>query len=127
MNSKAIRACLEVSVGSMLLQQPGSLRGCRPPAPTQLCSLPRRFPRARFAGRVRATAEQQPESAAPISQEHLDAQVAVVLGTQWGDEGKGKLVDVLAGQYDVVARAQVHKAHGPSSPPPTVACAAAVP
>lgn len=33
-------------------------------------------------------------------------QVVVVLGTQWGDEGKGKLVDSLAGQYDVVARAQ---------------------
>lgn len=37
----------------------------------------------------------------------LDAQVAVVLGTQWGDEGKGKLVDILAQQYEVVARAQV--------------------
>jgi adenylosuccinate synthase len=34
-------------------------------------------------------------------------QVCVVLGTQWGDEGKGKLVDVLAQQYDIVARAQV--------------------
>jgi adenylosuccinate synthase len=31
----------------------------------------------------------------------------VVLGTQWGDEGKGKLVDILAQQYDIVARAQV--------------------
>lgn len=39
--------------------------------------------------------------------ERFDAQVAVVLGTQWGDEGKGKLVDILAQQYDVVARAQV--------------------
>ncbi|KAK9821171.1 hypothetical protein WJX74_004111 [Apatococcus lobatus] len=36
----------------------------------------------------------------------LDARVAVVIGTQWGDEGKGKLVDVLAQQYDIVARAQ---------------------
>jgi hypothetical protein len=34
-------------------------------------------------------------------------QVCVVLGTQWGDEGKGKLVDILARQYDIVARAQV--------------------
>eukprot|EP00884_Botryococcus_braunii_P017253 jgi/Botrbrau1/4210/Bobra.0044s0013.1 len=33
-------------------------------------------------------------------------QVCVVLGTQWGDEGKGKLVDILARQYDIVARAQ---------------------
>ncbi|AMD19438.1 HBR537Cp [Eremothecium sinecaudum] len=30
--------------------------------------------------------------------------VNVVLGTQWGDEGKGKLVDLLVGKYDVVAR-----------------------
>ena len=27
-----------------------------------------------------------------------------VLGGQWGDEGKGKLVDILAQRYDVVAR-----------------------
>ncbi|KAG2429462.1 hypothetical protein HYH02_014042 [Chlamydomonas schloesseri] len=33
-------------------------------------------------------------------------QVSVVLGTQWGDEGKGKLVDNLAQQFDIVARAQ---------------------
>ena len=37
----------------------------------------------------------------------LQSQVAVVLGSQWGDEGKGKLVDILAQQYDLVARAQV--------------------
>ncbi|MGH7558299.1 MAG: adenylosuccinate synthase [Gemmatimonadota bacterium] len=30
----------------------------------------------------------------------------VVLGAQWGDEGKGKIVDVLAEQADVVARYQ---------------------
>ncbi len=30
----------------------------------------------------------------------------VVLGLQWGDEGKGKIVDVLAGRYPVVARFQ---------------------
>ena len=35
-----------------------------------------------------------------------------VLGAQWGDEGKGKLVDVLAQRFDVVARCQV------LSPPP---------
>ncbi|KAI9190145.1 Adenylosuccinate synthase [Blastocladiella emersonii ATCC 22665] len=32
--------------------------------------------------------------------------VTVVLGSQWGDEGKGKLVDVLAQEADVVARCQ---------------------
>jgi adenylosuccinate synthase len=30
----------------------------------------------------------------------------ILLGLQWGDEGKGKVVDVLAPQYDVVARFQ---------------------
>lgn len=30
----------------------------------------------------------------------------VVLGLQWGDEGKGKIVDVLAGRYPIVARFQ---------------------
>ncbi|KAK9823163.1 hypothetical protein WJX72_000768 [[Myrmecia] bisecta] len=45
-------------------------------------------------------------AAAAVEQQKLDAQVCVVLGTQWGDEGKGKLVDILARQYDIVARAQ---------------------
>lgn len=30
--------------------------------------------------------------------------VAAILGAQWGDEGKGKLVDLLAADYDLVAR-----------------------
>ena len=33
--------------------------------------------------------------------------VTVVLGAQWGDEGKGKLVDLLATSADVVCRCQV--------------------
>jgi len=32
-------------------------------------------------------------------------QVVTVLGTQWGDEGKGKLTDILAEKYNVIARA----------------------
>ncbi|MFA6592417.1 MAG: adenylosuccinate synthase [Bacteroidales bacterium] len=32
--------------------------------------------------------------------------IDVVLGLQWGDEGKGKIVDVLAGRYPAVARFQ---------------------
>lgn len=32
--------------------------------------------------------------------------VDVLLGLQWGDEGKGKIVDYIADQYDVVARFQ---------------------
>ncbi len=30
----------------------------------------------------------------------------VVLGLQWGDEGKGKVIDVLAGHFDLVVRCQ---------------------
>ncbi len=32
--------------------------------------------------------------------------VDVLLGLQWGDEGKGKIVDVLTPEYDIVARFQ---------------------
>ncbi|WOG98095.1 hypothetical protein DCAR_0417436 [Daucus carota subsp. sativus] len=34
------------------------------------------------------------------------SQVSGVLGCQWGDEGKGKLVDILADHFDIVARCQ---------------------
>ena len=34
------------------------------------------------------------------------AKVDVVLGLQWGDEGKGKIVDVLAERYNIIARFQ---------------------
>lgn len=54
-----------------------------------------------------------PAVAPPVAEARLEAQVAVVLGSQWGDEGKGKLVDILAHQYDIVARAQV-----PAATPP---------
>ncbi len=32
--------------------------------------------------------------------------IDVILGLQWGDEGKGKIVDYLANDYDIVARFQ---------------------
>ena len=32
--------------------------------------------------------------------------VDLLLGLQWGDEGKGKIVDVLTGDYDIIARFQ---------------------
>ena len=56
--------------------------------------------------RLRAVAAEAAPSQSS-SAERLPDQIAVVLGTQWGDEGKGKLVDILAQQYDIVARAQV--------------------
>ena len=33
---------------------------------------------------------------------HID----VLLGLQWGDEGKGKIVDILTPAYDIIARFQ---------------------
>ncbi|OIV92337.1 hypothetical protein TanjilG_10547 [Lupinus angustifolius] len=57
-------------------------------------------------------------SAKPISPPKLSAvdsskdrigslsQVSGVLGCQWGDEGKGKLVDILAQHFEIVARCQ---------------------
>jgi len=86
-------------------------------APTRASLLSGRQPaalpqRARPATALRAvrpvshrrTARQSVRVAA--SSDQFDAQVCVVLGTQWGDEGKGKLVDILGQTYDVVARAQ---------------------
>ena len=34
-------------------------------------------------------------------------QATVVLGAQWGDEGKGKVVDMIASKADIVCRCQV--------------------
>ena len=42
-----------------------------------------------------------------VSNGEVAHKVKVVLGAQWGDEGKGKLVDLLAEHADVVARCQV--------------------
>lgn len=46
------------------------------------------------------------QSAADEAEYAKLSKVCAVLGTQWGDEGKGKLVDILAQRYDVVARCQ---------------------
>jgi len=36
----------------------------------------------------------------------MNSKVDVLLGLQWGDEGKGKIVDVLTPKYDIIARFQ---------------------
>lgn len=50
------------------------------------------------------------------------SRVTVVLGAQWGDEGKGKVVDLLATDADIVSRCQVRAGrrvpHRPASPFP---------
>ncbi|CAG9765981.1 unnamed protein product [Ceutorhynchus assimilis] len=38
--------------------------------------------------------------------EALETKVSVILGAQWGDEGKGKVVDLLATSADIVCRCQ---------------------
>ncbi|KAF8733805.1 hypothetical protein HU200_014655 [Digitaria exilis] len=63
----------------------------------------------RAAPAVPATAEEPSSSAAARGRLESLSQVAGVLGTQWGDEGKGKLVDILAQRFDVVARCQVSR------------------
>jgi len=32
------------------------------------------------------------------------SQICCVLGAQWGDEGKGKIVDILCHKFDICAR-----------------------
>ncbi|KAL6637660.1 hypothetical protein ACP70R_025232 [Stipagrostis hirtigluma subsp. patula] len=57
------------------------------------------------AASVAAASAEESSAAARGRLESL-SQVAGVLGTQWGDEGKGKLVDILAERFDIVARCQ---------------------
>lgn len=42
-----------------------------------------------------------------VQKEDSNNKVTVVLGAQWGDEGKGKVVDMLAIEADIVCRCQV--------------------
>lgn len=41
-----------------------------------------------------------------VSESSLSGRCVVVVGCQWGDEGKGKIVDVLAEDVDIIARYQ---------------------
>lgn len=43
----------------------------------------------------------------PCKKTKMENKVTVVLGAQWGDEGKGKVVDLLAMNSDIVCRCQV--------------------
>lgn len=49
------------------------------------------------------------------------SRVTVVLGAQWGDEGKGKVVDLLATDADIISRCQVRRGGPPPNEPPTQA------
>ncbi len=47
-----------------------------------------------------------PVARAPIRPPLLDGGNLTVIGTQWGDEGKGKIVDWLSADFDIVVRFQ---------------------
>lgn len=49
------------------------------------------------------------------------SRVTVVLGAQWGDEGKGKVVDLLATDADIISRCQVRRGGPPPNEPLTQA------
>lgn len=54
------------------------------------------------------TASLQMNSSNTVASPHVGSNssgnIDIVLGAQWGDEGKGKLVDLLGGTYDICAR-----------------------
>eukprot|EP00740_Mantoniella_antarctica_P003549 CAMPEP_0181360742 /NCGR_PEP_ID=MMETSP1106-20121128/6843_1 /TAXON_ID=81844 /ORGANISM="Mantoniella antarctica, Strain SL-175" /LENGTH=487 /DNA_ID=CAMNT_0023474065 /DNA_START=106 /DNA_END=1569 /DNA_ORIENTATION=+ len=61
---------------------------------------------ARQAPSAKAVAEAGPVARPNQAEWNSLGSVCAVLGSQWGDEGKGKLVDILAQEYDIVARCQ---------------------
>uniref|UniRef100_A0A4W5NCV3 Adenylosuccinate synthetase n=1 Tax=Hucho hucho TaxID=62062 RepID=A0A4W5NCV3_9TELE len=48
----------------------------------------------------------KPDCKPPAARPNVGNKVTVVLGAQWGDEGKGKVVDLLAQDADIVCRCQ---------------------
>jgi len=52
----------------------------------------------------RTSPQQHPGANPLVSKSQNQRQSAVILGAQWGDEGKGKIVDVLSEKFDIVAR-----------------------
>lgn len=51
--------------------------------------------------------QKSPNAGKKRSRNDVGNKVTVVLGGQWGDEGKGKVVDLLATESDIVCRCQV--------------------
>src|SRR4029079_5224231 len=59
-----------------------------------------KVPSAKFKIQSPKSKVQKPS---PVS---IMSKIIVVIGAQWGDEGKGKIVDLLAEHFDIVARYQ---------------------
>ena len=97
LSSKTCSGSIAAPRASLRIAATPAARRCKGPG-----NAGRHFVVDRSAGRLQRCSATPEEIEASF-----EAQVCVVLGTQWGDEGKGKLVDILAQGYDVVARAQV--------------------
>lgn len=107
-----------------------------PPAPGRLLLMARARGPRRALGRPGAADERasmsgtrasndRPPGAGGVKRGRLQqeaaatgSRVTVVLGAQWGDEGKGKVVDLLATDADIISRCQV-RARAPGPPPPS--------
>jgi adenylosuccinate synthase len=50
------------------------------------------------------TASVEPDTADPLERLNLSPGHSAICGLQWGDEGKGQIVDLLTQRYDIVAR-----------------------
>lgn len=61
-----------------------------------------------WSGKDHKTTNQAAAAGQKRSRSDYGNKVTVVLGAQWGDEGKGKVVDLLATEADVVCRCQVN-------------------
>src|SRR5690606_33931653 len=53
---------------------------------------------------VRTSAGEAEQQANPLEKLNLAAGNLAVVGLQWGDEGKGKIVDLLTSRFDLVVR-----------------------
>ena len=42
----------------------------------------------------------------------MENKTFVIVGTQWGDEGKGKIIDVLSPKADYIVRFRYYKFNG---------------
>ena len=108
MMSKQARAC-GVKGPKVAPRAGGRTRSLRHP-PSSLSSWTKTSARCPVVPRAVAGKSSEPVSGRSVGDSGDDfaevGQICAVLGTQWGDEGKGKLVDAMAQTFGVVARAQ---------------------
>ncbi|CAK9165071.1 unnamed protein product [Ilex paraguariensis] len=81
----------------------GAYRNSGPHRRVVMCSVK---PVAASSSSSSSAVAEQGVNEARLSRIGSLSQVSGVLGSQWGDEGKGKLVDILAKHFDIVARCQ---------------------